>query len=343
MSGKLSGWIAAAFVTGLLAGTAIPALAQQTLDAVKKRGKLQCGISPIAPGFSQLDDRGIRRGFDVDICRAVAAAIFGEPEKVDLTPLETNVRFQAVQSGRVDILSAQTTWSFSRDTSLGLDFGPIVFHDGQGIMVPANLGATAASDLAGAAICLLPGTTSLQNLEDYFRPRAVRYEAVVFENSDEWRNAFFSGRCDAITADRSVIVSVRAMASDPSRYVILPELISYEPLAPAVRQNDSNWRDIVSWTVYALITAERKTITQANVDKFASSSDPEVQRLLGSSGDFGKMLSLESKWAYNAIKAVGNYGEIFDRHLGPDTGLALDRGPNKLWTDGGLIYSPPFR
>jgi general L-amino acid transport system substrate-binding protein len=322
-------------------GTA--AHAQRTLDTVKQRGKLQCGISPVAPGFSHLNDQGLRQGFDVDICRAVAAGIFGDPEKVEFTPLDTNVRFQAVQSGRVDILAAQTTWTFSRDASLGLDFGPIIFHDGQGIMVRSDLGVKNASELSGAAICLLPGTTSLQNLEDYFRPRAIRYEAVVFENSDEWRNAFLSGRCDAITADRSVIVSVRSMANDPNRYVILPEVISYEPLAPVLRSNDASWRDIVSWTIYALITAERKGVTRANIESFAGSNDPEVQRLLGSNGDFGRMISLHNRWAFNAIKAVGNYGEILNRHFGPDSSMPLDRGPNRLWTDGGLIYSPPFR
>jgi general L-amino acid transport system substrate-binding protein len=319
------------------------ALAQATLDSVKKRTLLHCGISPVAPGFSELDDRGSRRGFDVDICRAVAAAVLGDASRVEFAPLDVTVRFQAVQSRQVDLLSAQTTWTFSRDASVGLDFGPVVFYDGQAIMVAANLGVRQPMELSGSAICLLPGTTSLQNIEDYFRPRGIAYEPVVFENSDEWRNAFLSGRCDAISADRSVIVSVRSMASDPDRYIILPDTISNEPLAPAMRQNDSQWRDVVSWTIYALITAERLGIGQANLDSFNDSRDPEIQRLLGRIGDFGKMLSLDNKWAYNAIKAVGNYGEIFDRNLGPSTALKLDRGTNKLWTEGGLIFSPPFR
>jgi general L-amino acid transport system substrate-binding protein len=342
MGSRALGWI---FVLLACAGTfaAETAAAQSTLASVKKRGQLHCGISPIAPGFSELTDAGLRQGFDVDICRAVAAAVLGDATKVEFTPLDVTVRFQAVQSQQVDLLSAQTTWTFSRDTSVGLDFGPVVFHDGQAIMVAANLAVKHLSELSGAAICLLPGTTSLLNLEDYFRPRGIAYEPVVFENSDEWRNAFFSGRCDAISADRSVIVSVRSMANDPKRYVILPDAISYEPLAPAVRQNDSQWRDVVSWTVFALITAEHKGITQANLDGFNDSPDPEIQRLLGRSGDFGKMLSLDNKWAYNAIKAVGNYGEVFNRNLGPATALGLDRGVNKLWTEGGLIFSPPFR
>jgi len=200
-----------------------------------------------------------------------------------------------------------------------------------------------AAELADAAICLLPGTTTLQNLEDYFRPKNIKYESVVFENSDEWRNAFFSGRCDATTTDRSDLASVRAIASDPAQYVILPETISKEPLAPTMRQNDSNWRDIISWSVYTLIAAEEKGIKQENVDSLLKSEDPEIQRMLGTTGDFGKTLGLDNKWAYNIIKALGNYGEVFDRNLGPETRLGLTRGPNKLWTEGGLLYAPPFR
>ena len=210
-------------------------------------------------------------------------------------------------------------------------------------MAPAKLNVKSASELANAAICLLPGTTTLQNLEDYFRPKNVKYESVVFENSDEWRNAFFNGRCDAITTDRSDLASVRAIANDPEQYVVLPETISKEPLAPAIRQNDPNWRDIVNWTVYALIAAEEKGITQANVESHLKSEDPEIQRMLGTNGDFGKMLNLDNKWAFNIIKSLGNYAEVFDRNLGPKTRLGLTRGPNKLWTEGGLLYSPPFR
>src|SRR3954449_1403614 len=236
---KLVAGVSMALGLGLVLSA--PAHAQATLDAVKKRGKILCGVSPVAAGFSFADDKGVRRGFDVDVCRAVSAAVFGDPDKVEFVPLNTNVRFQALQSGEVDILSRQNTWSFSRDTSLGLDFGPVVFYDGQGLMVPTKLGVKGAAELANAAICLLPGTTTLQNLEDYFRPKNVKYESVVFENSDEWRNAFFSGRCDATTTDRSDLASVRAIASDPNQYMILPETISKEPLAPTIRQNDSNW------------------------------------------------------------------------------------------------------
>ncbi|WP_043233144.1 amino acid ABC transporter substrate-binding protein [Bosea sp. LC85] len=326
-----------------LAGFAGPASAQATLDAVKKRGKVLCGVSPSSAGYSYADDKGVRQGFDTDVCRAVSSAVFGAPDKVEFVPLNTNIRFQALQSGEIDVLSRQTTMTFSRDNSLGLDFAPIVFYDGQGLMVSTKLGVKNASELSQAAICLLPGTTTLQNLEDYFKPRNIKYEAVVFEDNNEWRNAFFSGRCDVITTDRSDLASVRAVANDPKRFVILPETISKEPLAPVVRQNDSNWKDIVSWSVNTLIAAEEYGVTQANVDEQLKSKDPEIQRMLGVNGDLGKMLNLDNKWAYNIIKQNGNYGEIFERSLGEKTALGLSRGPNQLWNKGGLLYSPPFR
>ena len=343
MSKMITKMVAFGLAAAAFSVFAAPASAQATLEAVRKRGKVLCGVSPTAPGFSYADDKGVRQGFDVDVCRAVSSAVFGVPDKVDFVPLNTNVRFQGLQSGEVDLLSRQTTMTFSRDTSLGLDFAPVVFYDGQGLMVSAKLGVKSAAELSQSAVCILPGTTTLQNLEDYFKPRNIKYEAVVFENPDEWRNAFFSGRCDVITTDRSDLASVRAIANDPKQYVILPETISKEPLAPVVRQNDSNWRDIVSWTVNALIAAEEYGITQANIDEQLKSKDPEIQRLLGVNGDLGKMLNLDNKWAYNAIKQLGNYGELFERHLGEKTPLGLSRGPNQLWNKGGLIYSPPFR
>ncbi len=343
MSKMFSKLVAFGLAAAALSVYAAPASAQATLEAVRKRGKVLCGVSPTAPGFSYADDKGVRQGFDADVCRAVSSAVFGAPDKVDFVPLNTNVRFQGLQSGEVDLLSRQTTATFSRDTSLGLDFAPVVFYDGQGLMVSTKLGVKSASELSQSAVCILPGTTTLQNLEDYFKPRNIKYEAVVFENPDEWRNAFFSGRCDVITTDRSDLASVRAIANDPKQYVILPETISKEPLAPVVRQNDSNWRDIVSWTVNALIAAEEYGVTKGNIDEQLKSKDPEVQRLLGVNGDLGKMLNLDNKWAYNAIKQLGNYGELFERHLGEKTPLGLTRGPNQLWNKGGLIYSPPFR
>ena len=331
------------FLAAVAAVAASPASAQATLDTVKKRGKVLCGVSPSSAGYSFADDKGVRKGFDSDVCRAISSAVFGAPDKVEFVPLNTNIRFQALQSGEIDVLSRQTTMTFSRDNSLGLDFGPVVFYDGQGLMVNAKLGVKSASELSQAAICLLPGTTTLQNLEDFFKPRGIKYESVVFEDNNEWRNAFFSGRCDVITSDRSDLASVRAVANDPKQFVILPETISKEPLAPVVRQNDSNWKDIVSWSVYALIAAEEYGITQANVDEKLQSKEPEVQRMLGVSGDLGKMLNLDNKWAYNIIKQNGNYGEFFERNLGESTRLGLTRGPNQLWTKGGLLYSPPFR
>jgi general L-amino acid transport system substrate-binding protein len=343
MSKMFSKLVAFGLAAAAFSVYAAPASAQATLEAVRKRGKVLCGVSPTAPGFSYADDKGVRQGFDVDICRAVSSAVFGAPDKVDFVPLNTNVRFQGLQSGEVDLLSRQTTATFSRDASLGLDFAPVVFYDGQGLMVSSKLGVKSAAELSQSAVCILPGTTTLQNLEDYFKPRNIKYEAVVFENPDEWRNAFFSGRCDVITTDRSDLASVRAIANDPKQYVILPETISKEPLAPVVRQNDSNWRDIVSWTVNALIAAEEYGVTKANIDEQLKSKDPEIQRLLGVNGDLGKMLNLDNKWAYNAIKQLGNYGELFERHLGEKTPLGLTRGPNQLWNKGGLIYSPPFR
>ncbi len=343
MSKMITKMVAFGLAAAAFSVFAAPASAQATLEAVRKRGKVLCGVSPTAPGFSYADDKGVRQGFDADVCRAVSSAVFGVPDKVDFVPLNTNVRFQGLQSGEVDLLSRQTTMTFSRDTSLGLDFAPVVFYDGQGLMVSTKLGVKSAAELSQSAVCILPGTTTLQNLEDYFKPRNIKYEAVVFENPDEWRNAFFSGRCDVITTDRSDLASVRAIANDPKQYVILPETISKEPLAPVVRQNDSNWRDIVSWTVNALIAAEEYGITKGNIDEQLKSKDPEVQRLLGVNGDLGKMLNIDNKWAYNAIKQLGNYGELFERNLGEKTPLGLTRGPNQLWNKGGLIYSPPFR
>jgi general L-amino acid transport system substrate-binding protein len=343
ISAKTTRWLSAGLVAGLAALAAAPAQAQSTVDTIKSRGNLLCGVSPSSAGFAFADDQGVRRGFDVDICRAVAAAILGDGDAVEFVPLNTNVRFQALQSGEIDILSRQTTNTFSRENSLGLDFGPTVVFDGQGLMVTKALGVDSAEDLDGAAICLLPGTTTLQNLNDYFGPRGIEYEAVVFENTDEWRNAFFSGRCDAITSDRTDVASVRAVANNPDDYVVLPETISKEPLAPVVRQGDSTFRDIVSWTVYALFAAEEHGITSENLDEHMESEDPEIQRMLGVTGDLGEMFGLDNAWAANAIRAVGNYGEIWERNLGENTRLGLTRGQNRQWTEGGLLYAPPFR
>ncbi|WP_027232032.1 amino acid ABC transporter substrate-binding protein [Phyllobacterium sp. UNC302MFCol5.2] len=332
-----------ASLAALAAMGATSASAQQTLDTVKKRGKLICGVSMNVAGFAYADSKGVMQGFDADVCRAVAAAVFGSPDKVDFVLTNINTRFQALQSGEIDILSRQTTMTFSREASLGLDFGPTVFYDGQGIMVPAKLGVKSAKELNDAAICILPGTTTLQNLADFFRTNNGKFESVVFENPDELRNTFFSGRCDALSSDRSDLASIRAVAQNPADYIILPDTISKEPLAPAVRQGDDNWRDIVSFTTYGIIAAEEKGITQANIDDKTKSEDPEIQRMLGVTGDLGPMLGLDKKWLYDAIKGVGNYGEMFERNLGEKTALGLTRGPNNQWTNGGLLYAAPFR
>jgi general L-amino acid transport system substrate-binding protein len=319
------------------------ASAANTLETVKARGKLVCGVSLATPGFAAPDDKGRMQGFDADICRSIAAAVFGDGDKVEFVPTNINTRFQALQSGEIDVLSRQTTHTFSRDASLGLDFGPTVFYDGQGLMVPKSLGVTSAKELTEAAICTLPGTTTAQNISDFFRAINGKFELVVFESPDENRAAFYSGRCEAITSDRSDLASIRAVANNPDDYVVLPETISKEPLAPAFRQNDSNWGDIVSWSVWLLMAAEEKGITQANVDEKLKSEDPDVQRMLGATEELGKMLGLDNKWGYNIIKSVGNYGEVFERNLGEGTKLGLTRGPNALWNAGGLIYSPPIR
>ncbi len=320
-----------------------PAFAASTLETVKARGKLICGVSLANPGFAAPNDKGRMEGFDADICRSIAAAVFGDGDKVDFVPTNINTRFQALQSGEIDVLSRQTTMTFSRDASLGLDFGPTVFYDGQGLMVAKSLNVASAKDLDGAAICTLPGTTTAQNVSDYFRSVGGKFELVVFESPDENRAAFYAGRCQAITSDRSDLASIRAVANNPDDYVVLPETISKEPLAPAVRQNDSNWRDIVSWSVWMLMAAEEKGITQANVDEKLKSDDPEIQRMLGASEELGKMLGIDNKWGYNVIKSVGNYGEVFERNIGEKTRLGLTRGPNAQWNAGGLVYAPPFR
>lgn len=334
-------------VLALAAVAALGAMAMSagaaTLDTVKGRGKLICGVSLATPGFAAPDDKGRMTGFDADICRSIAAAVFGDGDKVDFVPTNINTRFQAVQSGEVDVLSRQTTLTYTREASLGLDFGPTVFYDGQGLMVAKSLGVASAKELKDAAICTLPGTTTAQNLSDFFRTLGAKFELVVFESPDENRAAFFGGRCQAISSDRSDLASIRAVANNPDDYILLPETISKEPLAPAVRQNDSAWRDIVSWSVWMLMAAEEKGITQANVDEKLKSEDPEIQRMLGVTDELGPMLGLDKKWGYNIIKAVGNYGEVFERNMGQGTRLGMTRGPNTQWNAGGLLYAPPIR
>jgi general L-amino acid transport system substrate-binding protein len=325
-------------------GLAAPAEAGPTLDKVKQAGSLVCGVSTGIAGFSQPDNQGNYTGLDVDICRAVSAAMFGDPGKVKFVPLTAQQRFTALQSGEIDVLSRNTTWTLQRDTELGLNFAPVVYYDGQGFVVAKKLGVKSAKELNGATVCVQPGTTTELNLADYFRANKLSFKPLDIEKLDEVLSAFFSGRCDAFTTDRSQLASIRiTRAQNPDDYVILPEIISKEPLAPAVRQGDDQWHDIVSWVIYALILAEEKDITSKNVDDKAKSDDPDVKRMLGVTPGMGKALGLDEKWAYNAIKAVGHYGEIFDRNVGKNSPLKLDRGINDLWTRGGLMYAIPIR
>jgi general L-amino acid transport system substrate-binding protein len=334
------------FLATALAATvaAAPAFAGPTLDKVKSQGAVVCGVSTGLAGFSLADSQGKYTGLDVDYCRALAAAVLGDANKVKFSPLSAQQRFTALQSGEVDLLSRNTTLTLQRDTQLGLNFASPMYYDGQGFMVAKKLGVKSAKDLNGATVCVQPGTTTELNLSDFFRANKIQFKPVVIEKLEEVESAFFSGRCDAYTTDASGLAATRvSKAPKPDDYVILPEIISKEPLAPAVRQGDEEWFDIVKWTVYALIEAEEKGVTSKNVDQMTSSDDPNVKRLLGATPGMGKSLNLDEKWAYNAIKQVGNYGEIFDRNVGKDSPLKLERGLNDLWTRGGLQYAMPIR
>ena len=334
-------FVAAVFAAAL--GFALPAAAGPTVDKLKQSG-LSCGVPTGIPGFGMPDSQGKYSGLDVDVCRAIAAAVLGDPEKVKYVPLTAQQRFTALQSGEVDILSNNTTWTLLRDTTLGLNFGPVVFYDGQGFMVAKKLGVKTAKELNGATICVAPGTTTELNLADYFRANKMEFKPVVIEKVDELFAAFFSGRCDVVTGDASGLAAQRVgRASNPDDYVVLTERISKEPLAPVVRHGDEEWHDIVDWVVYALFEAEEKGITQKNVDEMAKSEAPDIKRMLGATPGMGKALNLDEKWAYNVIKQVGNYGEVFDRNVGKDSPLMLERGVNDLWTKGGLMYAMPVR
>lgn len=332
----------------LLAAGAVLALGTaaahaDTLENVKAKGVLACGVSQGLPGFSNPDDQGNWTGLDVDYCRAMAAAIFGDASKVKFVPLSAKVRFTALQSGEVDVLSRNTTWTMSRDVNLGLEFVGVDYYDGQGFMVRKDLGVKSAKELNGAAICTNTGTTTELNASDYFRANGMDYTLVAFEKADEVVAAYDAGRCDVYTTDRSGLAAQRVKLTDPEAHVVLPEIISKEPLGPSVRQGDAKWGDIARWTLNALINAEEAGITSKNVDEMKNSDNPDIRRILGVEGDFGQQLGLSNDWAYNAIKQVGNYGEIYDRNVGPNTPLRLDRGVNALWKDGGILYAPPIR
>jgi general L-amino acid transport system substrate-binding protein len=341
---RITGIMATAAAAALsLAATADFAQAQSaaTFDAIKARGVVNCGVNTGLAGFSAPDSQGVWRGLDVDLCRAVAAAMFGDASKVRFVPTTAQQRFTALQSGEVDMLSRNSTWTLSRDTSLGLDFVGVNFYDGQGFMVKRSLGVKSAKELNGATICVQPGTTTELNLTDWFRANNLRFTPVVIERLEEVNAAFFAGRCDALTTDVSGLASVRASQGPRAEeYVILPEVISKEPLGPVVRHGDNRWADLVRWAHFAMIEAEELGLTSANIDQHLNSTNPAIQRFVGATGGFGEMLGVDNKWAYNIIKQVGNYAESFQRNVAP---LGIQRGVNALWTQGGLMYSPPIR
>lgn len=323
---------------------AAPAYAAKTLEAVKQRGMLSCGVGNTI-GMSAADSHGNWSGISVDFCRAVAAAVLGDPKKVRWVPLTSQQRFTALQSGEVDVLSRETTWTLSRDASLGIQFTGVTYYDGQGFMVPAKSKITSPAQLKGATVCTTAGTTTEKNLTDYSRSHNLNIKPLVFEKSEAVEAAYFSGRCDALTSDASDLASTRRTeARNPADHVILSELISKEPLGPAVRRGDDEWATIVKWVGFGLVDAEENGITQANVDKLAAESQsPNVLRILGKSEDTGTQLGLDKDWMVRVIKAVGNYGEIFDRNLGAKTPLNISRGLNNLWSKGGIMYAPPIR
>lgn len=332
---------AVALVSVAAASAALAASA--TLDEVKRRGELRCGVNIGLAGFSAPDDKGAWQGLDVDFCRAVASAIFKDAGKVKYVPLSAKERFTALQSGEVDLLSRNTTWTMSRDTEQGLAFVGVTYYDGQGFLVRKALGVSSVDELAGSSICMQTGTTNELNVADYFRTRGLSYNPVVFEKNEQAIAAYNLGRCDAYTTDSSGLYAQRIRFANPDENVVLPEIISKEPLGPAVRQGDDEWENLVQWTLFAWLNAEELGVEAANVEKMRESANPEVRRLLGVEGDFGKGIGLSNDWAYQIVRHVGNYGESFERNVGKGSRLKIARGQNRLWKDGGLQYAPPIR
>ncbi|SEW47356.1 L-glutamine-binding protein/L-glutamate-binding protein/L-aspartate-binding protein/L-asparagine-binding protein [Cognatiyoonia koreensis] len=327
------------------AGLSAAAASAATLDDVKARGSLNCGVTTGLTGFAAPNASGVWEGFDVGVCRAVAAAIFGDPTAVEFVPTTGQTRFTALASGEIDMLARNTTWTFSRDTDLKFDFVGVNYYDGQGFMVPSALGVSSATELDGATVCIQTGTTTELNLADFFRTNNISYEPVPIETNAEAQQQYLAGACDVYTTDASGLAATRATFENPGEHVLLPEIISKEPLGPLVRHGDSEWADIVRWTLNALISAEELGVSSANVAELAAAAgnNPEVNRLLGTEGELGAMIGLEPNWAVNAIAAGGNYGELFEKNIGENTPIGLARGLNAQWTEGGLIYSPPFR
>ncbi|WP_375262760.1 amino acid ABC transporter substrate-binding protein [Palleronia sp.] len=338
---KTTVFLGTAAATMMVAGIA----GAQTLQDVKDRGTLNCGVSTGLAGFSAPNANGEWEGFDVAVCRAVAAAVLGDPAAVEFVPTTGKTRFTSLASGEIDLLARNTTWTFSRDNDLKFDFTGVNYYDGQGFLIPKELGVTSAKDLDGATVCVQTGTTTELNLADFFRKNNISYEPVPIETNGEAQQQYLAGACDAYTTDASGLAATRASFENPSDHVILPEIISKEPLGPAVRHGDNEWADVVRWTLNALIAAEEYGVTSANVQDMASAAgdNPEVNRLLGTEGELGAMIGLENDWAVKAISAGGNYGELFARHIGEDTPIGLARGLNAQWTNGGLLYAQPFR
>lgn len=344
-------WVMKHIAIGILGAAALGLVASAasaaTLDDVKAKGFIQCGVSTGLAGFSAPDDKGDWQGIDADFCRAVAAAVFGDGTKVKFTPLSAKERFTALQSGEVDILSRNTTWTINRDTALGLNFVGVTYFDGQGFMINAKKlpGVNSALQLSGAAVCVQSGTTTELNLADYFKSNKMEYNPVVFEKLEEVNAAYDAGRCDVYTTDQSGLYGIRLTLGSPADHVVLPEIISKEPLGPAVRQGDDQWYHIVKWTYFALLQAEELGITKANVEEMKTSDNPEIKRVLGQEADtkIGTDLGVSNDWVVNIVKAVGNYGEMFERNVGSGSPLKIARGINALWTKGGLQYAPPIR
>ncbi|MFT4729715.1 MAG: general L-amino acid transport system substrate-binding protein [Granulosicoccus sp.] len=329
-------------VTAVLAATAGLANAGETLDAVKGKGFVQCGVSQGLPGFSNPDDQGNWTGLDVDFCRAMAAAVFNDSDAVKFTPLSAKVRFTALTSGEIDVLSRNTTWTMSRDSDFG-EFVGVNYYDGQGFMVPKSLGVSSAMELDGAAVCTNTGTTTELNVADFFRANKLAYTVVAFEKADEVVSAYDAGRCDVYTTDRSGLAAQRTKLSKPDDHVVLPEIISKEPLGPLVRHGDNEWGDIARWTLNCMINAEEMGVNSTNAAEMATSDNPGIKRLLGTEGDLGGKIGLENGFCASVITLVGNYAESYNRNVGPDTPLKLDRGVNALWSQGGILYAAPQR
>ncbi|MBB4001344.1 MAG: amino acid ABC transporter substrate-binding protein [Aurantimonas endophytica] len=331
-------------VLGLsVAGLTVNVASAQTLQTVKDRGTLRCGVNTGLPGFASQDDQGGWQGLDVDYCKAVAAAVFGDASKVQYSPLSAVQRFPALQNNEIDVLARNTTWTMDRDTTLGLTFAGVNYYDGQGFMVKKDLNVNSALELSGATVCVQSGTTTELNLADYFRTNNMDYNPVVIESQSDVNSAYDSGRCDVLTTDASGLAASRLEMGNADEHVILPEIISKEPLGPAVRQGDTEWFNVVKWTHNALLNAEELGVTQANVEEMLESENPEIRRLLGQDKNFGESIGVSQDWVVNIIKAVGNYGEIFERNIGVNTPLQIQRGQNALWTKGGLQYGMPIR